>query len=52
MTSLRRSISDSPFSVEILQNVKNVPELMAWADISISAAGAQVGNWLLWACQA
>ena len=33
------AIEDVTFNIELKRNVKNMPELMAWADVAISAAG-------------
>ena len=38
--NLQKELSQSPFSFEFLASVKNMPHLMTWADLSISAAGS------------
>jgi len=40
MASLKEAIHHSPFSVQLLPSVANMPELMAWADVAVSAAGS------------
>jgi len=40
LESIRKELSKSNFVYTILSNVKNMPELMAWADMAISAAGS------------
>lgn len=40
LESIRKELSKSNFAYTILSNVKNMPELMAWADVAISAAGS------------
>ncbi len=40
LESIRKELSKSDFAYTILSNVKNMPELMAWADVAISAAGS------------
>jgi len=37
---LQKKHSNSPFSFELLTSVKNMPYLMTWADLAISAAGS------------
>ena len=37
---LQSAIRDSQFAVRLVQNVTNVPELMAWADVAVSAGGS------------
>jgi len=39
MVSLKEAIHYSPFTIQLLPAVRNMPELMAWADIAISAGG-------------
>jgi len=39
LKSLEKSIDSIPFEIDILQNVQNMPDLMAWADIAILASG-------------
>lgn len=38
--SLCRSLIGAPFAAEVFVNPNNIPELMAWADIAISASGS------------
>lgn len=38
--SLKNTVEDIRHKVEFLQNVTNMSELMAWADIAVSAAGS------------
>ena len=38
--NLQKELAKSVFSFEFLVSVKNMPHLMAWADLSISAAGS------------
>jgi len=38
--SLEKSLASSPFTIDLSPNVSNMPELMAWADVAISAAGS------------
>jgi len=38
--NLQKELAHSPFSFELLTSVKNMPHLMAWADLAISAAGS------------
>ncbi len=38
--SLRKELLCSPFTVHHLPDVSNMPELMAWADVAVSAAGS------------
>lgn len=40
--SLVKACQDSRSSIKILENVTNMPELMAWADLAISAGGSTV----------
>lgn len=42
LSSLRSFVSDSRLNVEILSDVINMPELMAWADLAISAGGSTI----------
>ena len=37
---LKNAVLHAPCSMRILQNVENMPELMAWADIAVSAGGS------------
>ncbi len=37
---LRRAVQDSTRNVQLLTDVTNMPELMAWADLAISAGGS------------
>ena len=34
------AVRDSPFAVRLVRNADNMPELMAWADVAISAGGS------------
>ena len=38
--SLKDTMSSAPSSVLILENVNNMPELMAWADLAVSGGGS------------
>ena len=38
--SIKRAAEEFPGAIRVLRNPANMPELMAWADIAISAAGA------------
>ena len=38
--SLERESNLSPFAIHFLSSVSNMPELMAWADIAVSAGGS------------
>jgi UDP-2,4-diacetamido-2,4,6-trideoxy-beta-L-altropyranose hydrolase len=40
ISSLEKELYLSPFTVHLLSSVSNMPELMAWADIAISAGGS------------
>ncbi len=40
LASLRSAVEDSPYPVQLVYNVTNMQELMAWADIAISAGGS------------
>ena len=40
INSLEKELRLSPFTFHLLLNVSNMPELMAWADIAISAGGS------------
>ncbi|MCL6557907.1 MAG: UDP-2,4-diacetamido-2,4,6-trideoxy-beta-L-altropyranose hydrolase [Firmicutes bacterium] len=40
--TLRRAAESSPLSISLVENVEDMPELMAWADIAISAGGTTV----------
>jgi len=40
ISSLEKELHLSPFNCELLCDVNNMPELMAWADIAISSAGS------------
>lgn len=42
LDTLLSFVESSDVSIEILHNVSNMPELMAWADIAISAGGSTV----------
>jgi UDP-2,4-diacetamido-2,4,6-trideoxy-beta-L-altropyranose hydrolase len=37
---LRSAIGESRFSIRLESNVKDMPELMAWADVAVSAGGS------------
>ncbi len=37
---LEDAIRHSPFAIRLVRNVTNMPELMAWADVAISAGGS------------
>jgi UDP-2,4-diacetamido-2,4,6-trideoxy-beta-L-altropyranose hydrolase len=38
--NLKRAVQDSRFPIRLQRNVTNMPELMAWADVAISAGGS------------
>lgn len=38
--SLEMAVQDSRFTIRLQRNVTNMPELMAWADVAISAGGS------------
>lgn len=40
MASLKGAIHHSPFTIPLLSAVRNMPKLMAWADVAISAGGS------------
>ena len=40
LQTLQAVIEQSSINIRLMQNVANMPELMAWADIAISAAGS------------
>ncbi len=40
LASLRRHISQAQHDVRLVKNAENMAELMAWADVAVSAAGA------------
>jgi UDP-2,4-diacetamido-2,4,6-trideoxy-beta-L-altropyranose hydrolase len=40
--ALRRAAESSPSPVSLVENVENMPELMAWADMAVSAGGTTV----------
>lgn len=42
LTALNHAAASATCAVEILHNVSNVPELMAWADLAISSGGITV----------
>ena len=42
---LQKEIADSSLAISLQQNVSNMPELMAWADMAIAAGGST--NWEL-----
>lgn len=37
---LRPAAHNSPFAMHLVENVTNMPELMAWADVAVSAGGS------------
>ncbi|MBN1574485.1 MAG: UDP-2,4-diacetamido-2,4,6-trideoxy-beta-L-altropyranose hydrolase [Deltaproteobacteria bacterium] len=39
---LKSRVTGAPFSIRLERNVTNMPELMAWADLAISAGGSTV----------
>ncbi|MBK4731005.1 UDP-2,4-diacetamido-2,4,6-trideoxy-beta-L-altropyranose hydrolase [Oxynema sp. CENA135] len=39
-SSLEKAARSSKFSIRLLQNITDMPELMAWADLGISAGGS------------
>ncbi|CAD5937834.1 UDP-2,4-diacetamido-2,4,6-trideoxy-beta-L-altropyranose hydrolase [Planktothrix agardhii] len=38
--NLKMAVQDSRYPIQVQQNVTNMPELMAWADVAISAGGS------------
>lgn len=38
--NLKIAVQDSRYPIQVQQNVTNMPELMAWADVAISAGGS------------
>ena len=40
ISSLENELHLSSFTFELLSNVRNMPELMAWADVAVSAGGS------------
>lgn len=40
IASLKEVIDLSPFTFHLLSSIKNMPELMAWADMAVSAGGS------------
>jgi UDP-2,4-diacetamido-2,4,6-trideoxy-beta-L-altropyranose hydrolase len=42
LKDIDEELSSAPFSYRLLQSVKDMPRLMAWADVAISAAGSTV----------
>jgi len=38
--SLKEAVHHSPFNIKLLPSVENMPELMAWADVAVSAGGS------------
>jgi UDP-2,4-diacetamido-2,4,6-trideoxy-beta-L-altropyranose hydrolase len=36
---LQSTVRQSQFAIQLIQNVSNMPELMAWADVAVSAGG-------------
>ncbi|MBW1697336.1 MAG: UDP-2,4-diacetamido-2,4,6-trideoxy-beta-L-altropyranose hydrolase [Deltaproteobacteria bacterium] len=40
MASFKEAVNHSPFTIHLLPDVKNMPKLMAWADLAVSAAGS------------
>ena len=40
MASLKEVVHHSPFTIHLLPSVENMPELMAWADLAVSAGGS------------
>jgi UDP-2,4-diacetamido-2,4,6-trideoxy-beta-L-altropyranose hydrolase len=39
-TRLQSAVQNSGVAIRLLANVKNIPELMAWADVAVSAGGS------------
>lgn len=37
---IRLAIKQVPFDIQLIQNTSNMPELMAWADVAVSAGGS------------
>ena len=40
--ALERTVNQSSFPIHIVHDANNMPELMAWADVAVSAAGSTV----------
>jgi UDP-2,4-diacetamido-2,4,6-trideoxy-beta-L-altropyranose hydrolase len=40
MASLKEAVHHSPFTIHLSPSVRNMSELMAWADVAVSAAGS------------
>ncbi len=40
LAALKQAIENSPADIDLIVNAENMPELMAWADICVSAAGS------------
>jgi len=40
LKALRRSIQEADYSLELLTNVSEMPELMAWSDLAVTAGGS------------
>jgi len=40
MASLKEAVHHSPFTIHLLPSVENMPDLMAWADVAVSAGGS------------
>jgi UDP-2,4-diacetamido-2,4,6-trideoxy-beta-L-altropyranose hydrolase len=36
---LKEAVADKPFAIKILDNVQNMADLMAWADVAVTAGG-------------
>ena len=40
MGSLKKAVNCSPFTIHLLPAARNMPELMAWADVAVSGGGS------------
>jgi len=38
--SIKKALSDLPFSCHVLSDIKNISDIMHWADLAVSAAGS------------
>jgi UDP-2,4-diacetamido-2,4,6-trideoxy-beta-L-altropyranose hydrolase len=38
--AIRKAVAKLPFTARVVRNASNMPQLMAWADVAISAAGS------------
>jgi UDP-2,4-diacetamido-2,4,6-trideoxy-beta-L-altropyranose hydrolase len=49
---LEQTVRTTQIPIQLLKNVQNMPELMAWAEIAILQGEVPAGNWRLWGCRA